>query len=136
MLRNIVIPSTIKRIGDRAFLSCTQLTDVEIENGLSASADETTIFSGCKLISAITVPEYITDRQINRVFPNSYTNIKKVVLNKDTKIYNKYAFDLCTSILSVKIPKSICDVNGIKMSILFEDSYTKITDVILDDDVT
>ena len=84
-----VIPGEINgkkvtKIGDNAFIDCTELTSVTIPDGVT-SIDETA-FLGCTSLTSVTIPD-------------SVTSIKSK------------AFFNCTSLKSVTIPASVTNIN-------------------------
>ena len=57
-MERIIIPSTVKAIGDCAFKSCKQLVEVGLQEGLESIGVQT--FRNCTLLQHIQVPSSVT----------------------------------------------------------------------------
>ncbi len=75
----------VKSIGDRAFISCSDLTSIIIPNGVTSIG--WSAFKGCSGLISVTIP-------------NSVTSI------------DWYAFDGCSSLTSVTIPNSVTEIGN------------------------
>ena len=108
----IAIPSSlggypVRSIGEWAFYDCCSLTSVTIPDSVTSIGDEA--FSGCSSLTSVTIPDSVTS------------------------IGSYYAFRGCSSLTSVTIPQSVCSM---KISAVFPDAYTSITNVVVADSVT
>lgn len=105
-LRSIEIPTTIKRINDRAFAYCFDLVQVIIGEGLTSIGKEA--FKNCYKIETVSLPESI--RFIGRgCFENCY-RINKVVLGANLKSIGDDAFYNCMSLRHVELPEGIKEI--------------------------
>jgi hypothetical protein len=84
-LTGIIIPDSIKSIGDYAFYYCTNLASVNIPNGVTSIRIHT--FEGCTSLASITMP-------------NSVTSIME------------FAFSKCSSLTNLTIPNSVTSISG------------------------
>ena len=85
-ITSIVIPDTVTHIGKRAFLTCDDLTNVEMGNGITSIGDAA--FSDCTSLRAITIPEGVTT-----IGQGTFMN--------------------CTSLFSVTIPTSVTQISAV-----------------------
>ena len=79
-VKDLVIPNSVKSIGESAFSGCSGLTSVTIPNSVKSIGDYT--FSSCSGLTSVTIP-------------NSVTSI------------GNYAFSYCSGLTSVTIPNSV-----------------------------
>ena len=121
-LTSIVIPSSIKNIGDNAFCDCSSLVSIVIPDSVVSIGSG--VFYGCSSLESITLP--FVGETINGVshtylgylfgavfhYQNSEfvpTSLKEVILTGGTSI-GDYAFSGCSSLTSIVIPDSIVSV--------------------------
>ena len=53
-----IIPDSVKRIGNRVFWGCTDLTSITIPDSVTEIGDSA--FSGCTGLTSITIPDSVT----------------------------------------------------------------------------
>ena len=80
----IVIPSGIEKIGDRAFASCENLSNVVIPKGVK------------------TIERFFTD----------CINLKRVEISEGVKGIGSVAFADCTSLAEINIPNSVISIDS------------------------
>ena len=83
-LKSIVIPDTVKSIGQYAFYGCNELTSVTIPNSVTTIGSDA--FDYCNSLKSITIP----------------SSIKSIAAN---------TFRNCTSLTSASIPNSVTAIN-------------------------
>ena len=93
----VKLPSTLKSIGDWAFLGCKNLKTIEIPN--SVTQIENLVFSKCESLEEIVVPDSVSKMQ-DRVFENC-KKLKKVKLSKKIKNIPLKTFSGCESLEEV-----------------------------------
>ena len=113
-LSEIVIPSSTQSLGAYAFASCTALTTISIGDGVTLITDST--FSSC---SNIIYNEYgnckYLGNQVNpyhaliKVTNNNFSNYN---IHENTKMIADYAFNDCSRIVNITIPKSIVAIGA------------------------
>lgn len=93
-LANITIPSSIKSIGDDAFLACTNLAAVHI----------TDLVAWCKIAFSnfYSNPLYVA----HHLYLNS-EEVKDLIIPESVKSIERYAFIGCTSITKAVLPNSL-----------------------------
>lgn len=124
-LTKVIIPATIRNIGNMAFYNCSLLEDIEIEGSLTEIPDY--CFSGCKTLKKLTVTgtvnrlgvgaftkcSSLTDLRV----PDGVTTIEencflsaglnRVVLPETLTQLRKLAFNSCSKLKEIGVPKSI-----------------------------
>ena len=101
-VEQIVLPSTVKEIGDYAFSGCKSLISVTLQEGLETIGDHA--FSGCENLTSVTLPEGLVTIG-ERAF-NNCENLTSVNLPEGLETIGAYAFCL-TRLESVTIPGSV-----------------------------
>ena len=79
-VEKIILPSSLRIIGEKAFYGCEWLTDISLHDGIEKIGEEA--FYGCKRLNPITIP-------------------------KTVKIIADGAFDRCDSITELIIPEGV-----------------------------
>ena len=82
---SVVIPNTVKSIGDFAFEGCTGLTSVTIGNSVTRIGSSA--FSGCSGLTSVTIPDSVTS-------------------------IGDWVFEGCTRLTSVTIPESVTSIGS------------------------
>ena len=88
-ISRIVLPSSIKKIGRRAFANCSNLLEVELNEGLGEIASYA--FYGCNSLVKIKLPSFL-----ERFGSNNYNE--------------GCVFEGCISLESIEIPKGVTDI--------------------------
>jgi len=101
-----VIPSSVTRIGDSAFASCTSLTSVTIANsvnfiGLSA-------FASCTSLANVTIGNGVTLIAQSAFF--SCTSLTSITIPNSVNFIGGGAFSSCTSLASVTIGNGVASL--------------------------
>ena len=84
-INSILIPNTVKAIGNSAFECCRNLTSLTIGSGVTSIGDWA--FDECSGLTSITIPSSVTS-------------------------IGKGAFSYCSSLTSITIPNSVTDIGG------------------------
>ena len=82
-LKNIIIPNTVKSIGDAAFYNCSGLTNVTLGNSVTYIGDQA--FRYCTGLTSVNVPDSVLT-------------------------IGEYAFHQCSGLTSVSIGKSVTNI--------------------------
>ena len=95
---SVTIPDSVTSIGDYAFLACTSLTNIAVEDGnLNYSSVDGVLFNKLQTL-LVQYPAGILDNSYT--IPDSVTSI------------GGYAFLGCTSLTSITIPDSVTSIGG------------------------
>ena len=149
---SVTIPDGVKRIGDHAFSSCTNLVSVYMPDSVTEISPHA--FSGCSRLVSVTMSNSLTNigdyafyncsSLTNVTIPNSVREIgvyafyncngfsHVAIPNGVTSIGNK-AFLGCSNLKEVTIPQYVC---ASRLSTIFPSSYQAITNIVFDGDVT
>lgn len=84
-IKSVIIPNSVKSIGDGVFEGCTNLKSIIIPNSVTTIGESA--FTGCESLTSVTIP-------------NSVTSI------------GSGAFSGCTNLTSVTIPNSVTSIYG------------------------
>ena len=123
---SVVIPNTIKDIGDSAFEGCTRLTSITIPNSVTSIG--TSAFENYTGLTSITIPDRVTSIGVGAFYncrgltsvtiPDSVTSIggwafegctrlKNITIPESVTIIGDYAFYYCSGLTRVTIPDSV-----------------------------
>ena len=103
---DIVIPNTVKSIGERAFYGCYSLTSVTIPNSVTSIGDYA--FYGCSGLTSITIPNSVTSIG-EGAFYDCYSLTSVTIGNSVTSI-GEGAFLGCSGLTSITIPNSVTSI--------------------------
>lgn len=113
---NIVIPSEVTYnskvlkvtcIGEKAFFKCSNLTSVNLPDGLTTIESEA--FSGCNSLTSINFPNGLTVIEYS-AFRNCNSITSPVDLQVGLTTIESYAFKGCSSITSVNLPEGLTTI--------------------------
>ena len=126
-----VIPDSVLKIGDSAFIGCRSLISITIPDSVTSLGECT--FRGCNSLKSVTIPKSVTSIG-NRAFyfcrtlrsviiQNSVTsigdeafwgcgNLESLIIPNSVTSIGRYAFRGCKSLSSVTIPSSVVTIKG------------------------
>ncbi len=102
LVKELILPETLSRIGDYAFFGCTQLVSVHMSGALTSIG--VSAFDGCTQLRTVTLPEGLTSigalafqstALTSLVIPDSVTRLGEAVFNQ------------CKTLASVSLGKGI-----------------------------
>lgn len=96
-LVNIVIPTSVGKIGEGAFYKCTDLKAISIPNSINEIADRS--FLACSGLTEVTIPDTIT--KIGESAFKDCVRLKSVIIPATVTEISKNAFKGCSSLASV-----------------------------------
>ncbi|MBQ9691720.1 MAG: leucine-rich repeat protein, partial [Clostridia bacterium] len=99
----IILPSSLKNIGNSAFRNCAMLTRIEFPAGLTKIGNRA--FEGCEALTEIALPD-----KINVIPPFAFRNcnsLKTVALPKGLTHICASAFDGCSRLTAVEFPEKL-----------------------------
>ena len=94
-ITNIVIPSSVTTIGNAAFMECTELVSVTLNNGLKTIDGS---FSGCNSLKSINIPDSVTS--IGSSTFADCSALTSVTIGSGVKKINSSAFSGCANLTS------------------------------------
>ena len=104
----IMIPSYVTNIGNRAFQFCKNLTNITIPNSVTSIGDH--VFYGCSRLTSIIIPGSVTSIGY-QVFYGCSCLTTITISNSVTRI-GYQAFYNCSSLESITIPNSVKYIGG------------------------
>ena len=99
-MTSVSIPSSVKKIDDKAFLGCVSLANVSISDNSSLEYIGREAFSSCKRISSICIPSNVMT--IGEEAFKDCIALKEVNLNNVNTIERK-AFQNCYSLVNINV---------------------------------
>ncbi len=103
-IASIVIPGSVKTIGQAAFIYCSYLTSVTLSEGLETIGQNA--FDGCEALESINIPS--TTTSISTAF--SGTGLTSVVIPISISSLDDYAFDRCSDLTSITLSGSMTSI--------------------------
>lgn len=97
LLKTVVLPNTIKKIGDRAFYGCSWLRHINLPSGLIFVDDDA--FKGCESLSSLTLPS-----STRRIGSNAFNGCNgPIYLSANIDTIEYCAFGNCKFVLPEKL---------------------------------
>ena len=115
----IVMPDTVKELGNNAFLDCTNLKSVRLSDNIEVIKRFT--FNSCKELQSIDIPGSI--KQIEDNAFSCCASLKDVIVRNKNIIINEDAFDGCTNLSNNYI--KIADEHGKLSEVSLSDIYDR-----------
>ena len=103
-LRTVVLPSTVKSIGEEAFAACVSLTDLELPAGLKTIGGWA--FSGCSALKLICSDRMQLESIGAYAFENC-TSLTGINLGSRLKNVERYAFMGCGALKELHFPPTV-----------------------------
>ncbi|HIU99370.1 MAG TPA: leucine-rich repeat protein [Candidatus Limadaptatus stercoripullorum] len=105
-LISVTIPNTVTNIENSAFCGCTALTSISIPDSVTSIEDSA--FGYCTSLTSVTIPDSVTSIG-SGAFRDCSSLISVTIPNSVTSI-GDYAFGYCTSLTSITIPNSVTSI--------------------------
>ena len=102
-LQRVVIPCSVKTIGQEAFENCDLLEQVTISEGVETIGDKA--FKGCISLASVTIPSSV--RTIGASAFEGCSLRDQVTISEGVETIGKEAFKGCSRLGSVTIPRSV-----------------------------
>ena len=130
-ITSISIPDSVTSIGYRAFVSCSNLTSITIPNSVTSIGDWA--FDYCSSLTAITIPDSVI--KIGEGAFSRCSNLTAITIPDSVTSIGDWAFSDCSSLKSITIPDSVTTIGerafircSSLTSITIPDSVTSIGD--------
>lgn len=123
---NIIIPNSVKYIGEKAFACSKELESIEIPDSVALIGKEA--FWGCTFLKSVVLSNSIT-HIADGLFEGCQSLSEIIISNSVTEI-GKSAFSGCDSISEIKIPDSVTHIGDWA----FEDC-TELTEIYMPDTI-
>ncbi len=107
-MTNLTIPSGVTSMETLAFAWCEKLSNLVISDGVSSIGQSA--FTGCSNLKNITIPGSV--KEIGAGAFSSCANLSNVVINDGVKIIGKVAFSGCEKLTTVTIPNSVNEIGN------------------------
>lgn len=113
ILRQVVVPATLERIGASAFEARLGLTELPLPSGLTYIG--TSAFAGCANLDNVEIPAGVDT--IHDYAFSGCTSLSNIKFNEGLKAICEYAFNNCKSITRLTLPNTLDSIgNGGFMS--------------------
>lgn len=103
---NVSIPSTVTKIGDKAFLYRDFLTSITIPETVTEIGVEA--FRDCRNLTSITIPDSVTSIG-ERAFEDC-TSLEIVTFGNNVETIGYQAFADCSNLTSITIPETVTEI--------------------------
>ncbi|EJK55779.1 hypothetical protein THAOC_24449, partial [Thalassiosira oceanica] len=111
-LRSVTLPSTVTELGWRAFVKCSSLIELQLNEGLQVIGGNA--FEGCMSLRSVTLPSTVT-KLVGGVF-HFCSSLIKVYLNEGLQNIGAGAFAFCSALRSVTIPSTVTELGVMAFS--------------------
>ena len=126
-IKEIILPNSITKIGDRAFQECATLTKINLGSGVEEIGNSV-FYNAAKLVS-IEIPANV--RTLGRWIFEGCSNLATITLNEGLTTLLPSAFYGCTGVESITIPSTVTEIPNWCF-----DSCTNLTTVTMHDNIT
>ncbi len=123
----LIIPDSVKSIGDSAFKGCSGLTSITIPNSVTSIGNSA--FSGCSGLTSLTIPDSVTD--IGDYAFSGCSGLTSVTIPNSVTSIGNSAFSGCGGLTSITIPDSVTSIGEYAFN-----SCSGLTNVTIDSGVT
>lgn len=127
-LIEVVIPSTVKEIGNSSFSSCESLEKIEFKGNLEKVGPN--LFSGCCNLKTIVLPDDYTCIGED-MFYGAYNSLENVTLPDELETIEDGAFAWCKKLKEITVPSSVTQMGDY----VFEHCYA-MEEAVIEADIT
>ena len=107
-LEEIVLPSTLKGISEKAFSGCTKLLAIDIPEGTKSIGENA--FENCSALTDVTIPS-----TVKKITGNMFLNckrLKNVSLENGITVIGDNAFCGCKSLTELVVPETVTKISS------------------------
>ena len=106
-MRSVTLPSSVAKLGQYAFEKCSNLVDVQLNEGLQVIKG--CAFEECTALQSVTLPSTVTEVDVGAFF--RCINLVELQLNEGLQSIGGSAFERCTALQSVTIPSTVTEMS-------------------------
>ncbi len=107
-LTSVSIPNSVTQIGNRAFMWCTSLTSISIPNSVTQIGENA--FAACTSLTSVSIPNSVTQIGFNAF--NYCASLTSVSIPNSVTQIGAAAFSSCHSLTWVSIPNSVTTIRS------------------------
>ncbi|MBO4939081.1 MAG: leucine-rich repeat protein [Oscillospiraceae bacterium] len=105
-LSEVILPETLKTIGDNAFLDCFALASIELPDGLVSIGQQA--FEETAL-TAVVIPDSVTEMGAEAF---QYCPLTELKLSENLTVIPSTAFSYCDELTAVVIPEAVTEIGA------------------------
>lgn len=106
-ITSITLGKKVKVIGEQAFLMCTNLHKIDIDENVNTIGDSA--FNGCISLADITLPNTVTS--VGKYAFSGCTSLENIFIGKNIKSIHTATFAFCINLKNITIPKSVTSIS-------------------------
>jgi hypothetical protein len=111
---SLVLPATLKTLGNYALYSCASLSSVEWPAAPEEAEIGTYVFSGCTSLVSVKLPA--TLKNLGNYAFNACSSLETLVLPAALETIGTYAFQNCTSLSTISLPGDLTSIGSYAFS--------------------
>lgn len=106
-LTSIILPNSLKKIGNYAFEKCSNLTHITIPENVTTIGFSA--FANCTNLKEIVIPNSVT--KLDDIAFDGCRNLSKVTLSNNLSVISVNCFSSCTNLKEIVIPASVKEIS-------------------------
>ena len=111
-LQSVIIPNSVKKIGEHAFQDCSSLQPITIPNSVTEIGESA--FAGCSSLQSVTIPNSVT--KIGQCAFQGCSSLQSLTIPDSVTEIGENAFWCCRSLQSLTIPDSVTEIGSYAFS--------------------
>lgn len=127
-LETIIIPNSVKSIGEKAFMNCKNLKNINIPDSVTSIGSE--VFRNCTSLKKITIPDSVVGTLGYYEF-SGCTSLSDVTIGSGISSLGWCVFEDCTSLTDVKLSNGLKELGQIPFR-----NCTSLKTLVIPDSVT
>ncbi len=102
-ITSVMIPDTVKRLGEHLFDGCSSLEEVRLSEGITDLSEA--VFCDCKHLISVNLPESL--KRIHKSAFSNCSSLTRLVLPEGIGKIEKLAFQGCSSLTEINLPRKL-----------------------------